>query len=205
MMETPRVDPAALREGLQLASEGVGPLVQRDYWCVIRESRMRPPELVSYLRLHFAELPPEALGTFRTPHSGAAGLDLGDEMEILLPGAGAVAVRVVHLTSHTLTVATLRGHPIAGRITFGAYPNARGDVIIHIRSRSRAASTLHRLGHFAAGDAMQSTTWTDFLDRLANTVGAGVIGAIHEESREVPEEVERRDPPLSPTFSAEGG
>jgi hypothetical protein len=197
-------DPVGLREGLQLASEGVGPLIQRDYWCVVRDSRMRPTVVVSYLRRHFAELPPEALGTFRAPHRGEAGLDLGDEMQILLPGAGEVAVRVVHLATHSLTVATLRGHPIAGRITFGAYPNRRGDVIVHIRSRSRAASTLQRMGHFAAGDAMQSTTWTDFLDRLANTVGAGVIGAIHEESREVPRAEERRDAPLSPTFVAEG-
>jgi hypothetical protein len=204
-MKTPAIDSAKLQEGLQLASEGVGPLVQRDYWCVIRECRMRPAELVSYLRRHFAELPPEALGTFRTPLAREEGLGPGDEMRILLPGAGEVGVRVIHLTSHSLTVATLRGHPVAGRITFGAYPNARGDVIAHIRSRSRAASTLHRLAHLAAGDAMQSTTWTDFLDRLANTVGAGVVGAIHEESREVPAEVERRDAPLSPTFRAQGG
>jgi hypothetical protein len=45
-------DPVGLRQGSQLASEGVGPLIQRDYWCVVRDSRMRPPVVVSYLRRH---------------------------------------------------------------------------------------------------------------------------------------------------------
>jgi hypothetical protein len=200
----PVPDPAALARGLHLAADGAGPLVQRDYWCVIRGCRHRPAALIGYLRRHFAELPPERLAAFRAPGGAAEPLGVGDEMEIGLPGAGRVRVRVVHVGAHMLTVATLRGHPVAGRITFGAYPNARGDVVFHIRSRSRAASALHRLGHFLAGDAMQSTTWIDFIDHLANTVGEGVIGAIHEDACRVPAEVERDDAPLTPTFHTDG-
>jgi hypothetical protein len=203
-MEPPAPAPAALTRGLQLPSDGTGPLVQRDYWCVIRGSRLRPPELVAYLRRHFAELPPERLAEFQAPRDGTVPLEAGDELDIALPGAGHVGVRVVHVASNTLTVATLEGHPIAGRITFGAYPNDRGDVVFHIRSRSRAASALHRLGHLVAGDTMQSTTWTDFIDRLANTVGEGVVGVIHEQEGEISEEVERSEGPLAPTFRAEG-
>jgi hypothetical protein len=49
---------------------------------------------------------------------------------------------------------------------------------------------------------MQSTTWTDFLDRLAHTVGSGVIGAIHEDTRTVPPADEQRDALFAPTFAA---
>ncbi len=190
-----------LEEGLQPASEGVGPLLQRDYWCVIRECGLGAVELMAYVRRHIAELPPEQLARFRSPR-GAAPLELGDELEIALPGAGKVGVRVIDLGSTSFTVATLRGHPIAGRLTFGAYPNGRGDIIFHIRSRARSASTLQRLGHFLAGEPMQSTTWTDFLDRLAHTVGEGVIGFIHDQTTRVSPEVERQDTLFSPTFRA---
>lgn len=202
-MERRPPDHEELREGLQPASEGSGPLLQRDYWCVIRDCRFGPGELTSYVRRHFSRLPPEQLAEFEPPREGEAPLELGDEMQIRLPGAGKVGVRVIHLTSSSFTVATLEGHPIAGRITFGAYRNDREDVIFHIRSRSRNASTLQYVGHVLAGEPMQSTTWTDFLDRLAHTVGDGVIGAIHEDTSKVPEEVERQDPLFSPTFIAE--
>jgi hypothetical protein len=192
-----------LREGLQEASEGRGPLLQHDYWCVIRDCRFPPGELMAFVRQHFASFPPEQLAKFGRPREDGAPLELGDELQIRLPGAGTVGVRVIHLAGSSFTVATLEGHPIAGRITFGAYRNEREDVVFHIRSRARNASTLQYLGHLVAGEPMQSTTWTDFLDRLAHMAGDGVIGAIHEETSEVPEEVERQDSLFSPTFVAE--
>jgi hypothetical protein len=188
-----------LEAGLQPASQGVGPLQQRDYWGVIRGCRFGPALLMDYVRRHFAELPPAELADFHAAADGAP-VELGDELEITLPGAGKVGVRVIHLTPHSFTVATLRGHPIAGRITFGAYPNPRGDVIFHIRSRARFATSLQRLGHYLAGEPMQSATWTDFIDRLAHTVGEGVIGTLHDQLSEVSPESEREDHPLSPTF-----
>jgi hypothetical protein len=203
-MEGRSVSQDKLRDGLQPASEGVGPLVQRDYWCVIRQCRFRSRELLSFVRHRFPQIPPEF--TRFEPASGeGAPLEIGDELKIRIPGAGTVAVRVVDVGPDSFTVATLVGHPVAGRITFGAYPNAHGDVVFHIRSRSRAASTLDRLGHLVAGDPMQTTTWTDFLDRLAHMTGDGVVGAIHEKESEVPEAVEREDSLVSPTFSAKGG
>lgn len=194
----------ALAEGLQLASEGIGPLLQRDYWCVIRECRFGPVELMEFARSNFSRIPPEQLADFGDRGSAEGPLDLGDEMAIRLPGAGKVGVRVVDVRPRTMTVATMEGHPVAGRITFGSYRNSRGDVIFHIRSRSRSASIVHHLGHLVAGEPMQSTTWTDFLDRLSQMAGEGVIGVIHEDTTRVPEAVEQRESPFSPTFLAEG-
>lgn len=194
-------DRGELRKGLQLYSEGAGPLLQHDYWCVIRGCPFDPAALMSHVREHFAEFPPAELADFE----GLEGpVELGDELRIRLPGAGMVGVRVIHVDARSMTVATLEGHPIAGRITFGAYRNERDDVIFHIRSRARNASTLQYLGYLVVGEPMQSTTWTDFLDRLAHTVGDGVVGVIHDETSEVSDEAERRDALFSPTFVAEG-
>jgi len=192
------------RGDLNPAAEGHGPLFQRDYWAVVRSCEMRPPELVEWVRRWFTSLPPREMATFRSAGEPQKLLEVGDELDIWLPGAGKVGVRVVHRDANSVTMATLKGHPIAGRITFGAYPNDRDDVIFHIRSRSRSSTLFHHLGFVIAGEPMQTTTWTDFIDRLAHTVGSGVIGVIHEETSEVAEPEEQADSPMSPTFVARG-
>ena len=119
--------------------------------------------------------------------------------------AGDCRVRVIHRDRNSLTLGTLEGHPEAGRITFGAYRNDRGDVIFHIRSRARASSDLRYAGFVALGEPMQTTTWTDFIDRLAHIAGDGVIGAIHADTSEVTDD-EAEDPAAicAPTFAARG-
>ena len=96
--------------------------------------------------------------------SGDAGLD------IRIRPAQQCGVRVIHEDAQSFTLATLEGHPEAGRITFGAYRNPAGAVIFHIRSRARSTTALQRLGFLAIGDAMQTNTWADFI-RNAAAVG----------------------------------
>ena len=101
-----------------------------------------------------------------------------------------------------ITLGTVGGHPEAGRITFGAYPNERGDVIFHIRSRARSSSATRYAGFLTAGESMQTNTWTDFIDRLAHTVGEGIVGAIQVETQEIDEEEDEAIE--TPTFIARG-
>jgi hypothetical protein len=195
---------ARLAEKLTPASEGSGPLLQRDYWGVIRESRSSAPEVAALVRARFPDFPPEALVVFTRPDGADGPLEVGDVLGVKIKGAPDTAVRVVHADDNSVTLATVRGHPEAGRITFGAYPNRRGDVVFHIRSRARSASPFHLTGFLAAGEPMQTNTWTDFVDRLAHTVGDGVVGAIRAETQEV-EETEADRVCEAPTFVAEGG
>jgi hypothetical protein len=187
---------------LQKQEMGTGALLQRDYWAVIRSARASPNELVDGLRARFPALAPEDLVRF-TP-AVERPLDLGDEMAVRITGAGRFRVRLVHRDRQSLTLATLTGHPEAGRITFGAYPNRRGDLVFHIRSRARASSRVRLLGFLLAGDPMQTNTWTDFVNRVAATFGDGVAGKVHAEKRAV--EPEPGDHALDrPTFLARGG
>ena len=102
----------------------------------------------------------------------------------------ACGVRVVHEDAQSLTLATLSGHPEAGRITFGSYRNAAGDVVFHIRSRARSGTALQRLGFLAIGDAMQTNTWADFIRNTAASVSARIAGSIHADTQEVDETME---------------
>lgn len=188
---------------LSLASQGYGPLLQRDYWCVIERCRFRPTELIDLVAARFPEFAPEDIVLFRRGDGGDTPLRVGDEVEVRIRAAGSFRVRVVHRDAQSFTVATIRGHPEAGRITFGAYRNAHGDVIFHIRSRARSSTVLRWLGFRTAGEAMQTYCWTDFVNRVALTTGEGLIGPIHAETRRIPDEPERVLA-ATPTFLARG-
>ena len=185
---------------LLAATQGAGPLLQRDYWAVFTGSPLTPSDVMAYVKAHFCSLPPASLVSFDAPH----GLARDATLNIVIKPSQACAVRVVHETPQSVTLATLQGHPEAGRITFGAYRNVDGHVIFHIRSRARSATTLKRVGFLAIGDAMQTNTWTDFIRNTAAGVGAHIAGAIHADTQHVDETPEDDAPLIAPTFTAEG-
>jgi hypothetical protein len=188
------------------AEAGTGPLLQRDYWAVIKDCRYRPSAIMDLVSRRFPELAPEELCVFGRAGEERWGrpLALGDELTVRIRGAGTFGVRVIHQDAQSLTLGTLEGHPEAGRITFGAYRNGRGDVIFHIRSRARSGSLFHYWGFVAAGEAMQTNTWTEFVLRAAVTAGRGVIGAIHADTTRLEDEPEGTDAEHDPTFIAAG-
>jgi len=182
------------------ATQGAGPLLQRDYWAVFERCALKPSELMAHVKSHFCELPPASLVHFDAPD----GLRCGAELDIRIRPAQSCRVRVLHEDSQTITLGTLPGHPEAGRITFGAYRNPAGAVVFHIRSRARSATVSKRVGFLAIGDAMQTNTWTDFINSTAASVGARITGAIRAETAEVEEVPEDDDPAGAPTFGAVG-
>ena len=182
------------------ASQGAGPLLQRDYWAVLSDCTLKPSEVMTHVRSNFCALPPDALVSFDAPD----GLTLNAVLDIVIRPSQRCAVRVIHADAQSVTFATQTGHPEAGRITFGSYRNDNGDVIFHIRSRARSATTLKRLGFLAIGDAMQTNTWSDFIRNTATAVGARVRDVIHTDTTEADERPEDDEPLDAPTFIATG-
>ena len=185
------------------AAAGVGQLIQRDYWAIVDDSRLRPNEVIGEVAARFWEFAPEDLVRFAPAGElGRRGLQVGDELEVDIRLAGSCAVRVVHRDACSLTLATLEGHPEAGRISFGAYRHEDGRVIFHIRSRARASTTAGLAGYRVVGEPMQTTTWTDFVERVAVAVGRGAADYVFEESQ-YDEDVDG-DEDDGPTFIARG-
>jgi hypothetical protein len=182
------------------ATHGVGPLLQRDYWAVFTGCPLTPSAVMSQVKAHFCSLPPASLVSFDAPN----GLVADATLNIVITPGQVCAVRVVHETPQSVTLATVQGHPEAGRITFGAYRNAEGNVIFHIRSRARSTTMLKRIGFLAIGDAMQTNTWTDFIRNTAAVVGAHIADAIHADTQHVDELPEDDEPLIAPTFTAVG-
>lgn len=189
-----------MAEDLQPAADGVGPLLQRDYWAVFDGCAKRPSEVMAYVKAHFCDLPPPSLVKF-----ALNGLpELASELDIEIMPAQQCKVRVVHADAQSLTLGTLEGHPEAGRITFGAYRHDTGDVVFHIRSRARSSDRVSLFGFKAMGEAMQTNTWTDFINNTADALGVAIRGAIQAETVEVDERPDDREPLDRPTYTATG-
>lgn len=189
---------------LQPASEGEGELLQRDYWAVLKDPKFDLHGVARELIEHFEHFAPPDLVRFKRGGGAGKALARGDELEVHISPAGSFGVRVVDTNSLSLTLATDDGHPEAGRITFGVYPNDEGDIVFHIRSRARSGSKRFALGFLTAGEPMQTTTWTGYIDRLAAVVANGCRDVIHVETQKVDEtEADRRVEGLEPTFRAE--
>lgn len=188
------------RHGLQLAAEGYGPLLRRDYWAVIRNARATPRQVMAAVRAHFPAFAPAELARFTSRAAAARPLAPGDELDVRIAGAGMCRVQVVHADDLSFTLATEPGHPEAGRITFGCYRNRRGDPIFHVRSVARASSRFTLAGFRATGEVMQTSTWTDFVNRVAVAFGEGPLGFVHAETRRIPDEA--AELARAPTFLA---
>ncbi len=194
---------AELETDLAPPADGAGKLLQRDYWAVIKNCEAGPRKVASLVRDQFWDFPPPELVKFTPVDGSAAPLAVGDEMDVEIRMAGTFQVRVLHADDNSITLGTVKGHPEAGRITFGAYRNERNDVVFHIRSLARSGSQIQLLGFKALGEAMQTNTWTDFINKVAVCAGNGVIGEIVAETHERDDDDIDSDD-VSPTFIAQG-
>ena len=193
----------ATQNDLQLAEAGAGALLQRDYWAVIDACSQAPRAIMADLRRRFCEFAPPELVQFTRSRKNDAPLDVGDELEVSIRMAAECRVRLVCRSERSFTLATLSGHPEAGRITFGAYRHDSGAVIFHIRSRSRSGSVVYSAGFFAIGEAMQTNTWAEFVANVAQTYGIGVLGELHVDTQCVDATAEDGHA-CNPTFDARG-
>ena len=98
-------------ESIQYATEGFGPLLQRDYWGIFRGVQKSPPEISEAVRAHFADFSPRETATFRCCSDSSGPLSIGDEMDIKIALLGWCKVRVVDVTECSLTLRTLAGTP----------------------------------------------------------------------------------------------
>jgi len=173
---------------------------------VLTSSEAGPRDAARLLLSRFTEFAPPDLLRFERRSEAAGSLETGETLEVVIRALGTFSVRVVHQDQLSVTLVTETGHPEAGRITFGAYPNGDGEAVLHIRSRARAGSPYFALVFPAAAQPMQTTTWTGFLDRWAAVAGGRIRDVIHEETREVSEEPgDRRMHDIFPTFRAVRG
>ncbi len=164
------------------ASQGAGPLLQRDYWAPLHGTHFMPGGLMRLVGSEFPRFANPALAAFSFVKEPP--LEIGHEMRIEIRGYGTCHVRVVEQSPLTLTLRTLEDHFEAGRITFGSW-REDGQLLFKIRSRARTRSKPLLLGWAAGGWKAQEESWKQFIKNLAEACGATIPGEIHEETCEV--------------------
>jgi hypothetical protein len=181
---TPEPTPEEQRR-VQLAPEGVGPLFLRDYVLTMEGSRCSPEEVIQRMREDFPSLSPDLLAKFTRPKTDAGPLAVGSTMHVDIKGAGHCGVMVTHLEPRSLTLRTQEGHFEAGRITFAAYPDDQGRIVLHIRSRARIRDPHRYVLYGLGGMYAQATIWITFLKRLAAACGGEGVGNVATSTEEV--------------------
>lgn len=189
------------QQDIQLATEGAGPLLQRDYVVVLDGSPCTPEAAVAKIRADFPSFSPEELARFTRPVGAAGLLAVGDTMHVSILGVGDCGVKVTHLGPGSLTLRTLKGHPEAGRITFGAFRDEAGRLVCRIRSRARQRSRRLFAGYLMVGIHGQTRVWVTFLERLAAACEGRVLGEVLTSTDEVEELPEDRGVGEAPTLS----
>jgi hypothetical protein len=155
---------------IQTVAAGHGPLWQRDYRVVLEQSTLTPEAIAAMMRAEFPAFSPDELTKFTRPNGNSTPLEVGDEMQVEIRGAGTCEVRCIHVGPRSLTLRTLDGHMEAGRITFGAY-RENGKLVIHIRSRARSGSRRRHVAYLLLGRNMQARLWNLFVAGVAARCG----------------------------------
>ena len=193
-------------QAIVYASEGTGPLLERDYRVVVEGTGLTPETLVKALRERFEKFAPTETACFRRAGKEPGPLDVGDELDIKIALLGDCRVRVAHVDTLGITLRTLKGHPEAGRITFGALRDEKGRTVFRILSRTRASGLTSYLGYLVLGKQMQSRCWIRFIDRIVADSGGRVAGGrVQVRTRKVTEDATDCTGCDSPTFACGTG
>jgi Domain of unknown function (DUF1990) len=185
------------------AVHGCGPLLERDYFAAIEGASCTPEQVGAMIRDRFEEFAPPETAVFRRAGADKVPLEVDDELEIRIALLGHCRVRIVHADARSLTMRTLKGHPEAGRITFGASRDAEGRLTFRILSRTRASGLTNYLGFLLMGKQMQARCWIRFIDRVAEDCGGRIVGRIRVRTRKDAEDPADRGERDTPTFVCE--
>lgn len=195
------VTPTPLREGLrllaeeqpeQLSSDGVGGLERQRYWADIRGSRLSADEVFRLVREEFYTLPPAGLVEVGAETVGGTGLDEGETLTLALPLRGHIQVRCVEVAGGVATCVTLEGHPLSGVIRFMVEEPAPDTIRFEVRSYTRSADLIDRLGLAAGGSLAQSATWNAVVEAVVERSGGSTPAGVQETHETLDEEEARK-------------
>jgi hypothetical protein len=173
----------------QPATSGSGPLLHRRYAVHVPNGHLDRDALMREIKRHVAELSPASLAAFRKSVGDEYEMRVGDEYDITILGPWNGRVRVVKVSRHAFTLATLQGHPEAGHITFSVHQpsatNASLPVTIESWARARDATVEVAYDTLKLGKRVQSEVWVTFLQRIAKMAGARRVPRVRITSERV--------------------
>lgn len=166
----------------QPAAHGAGPELERRYCLEVARPRLSPTALMHAIQADLPSFAPQSLADFERRSGQPGALHVGDEFYVKILGPWNGGVRVTAVDAVSFELATLEGHPEAGRISFKVWvPNAEPDQLqfqIHSRARSRDGVVAFVYDTLGGGKLMQEATWVEFCQRVAQASGGEALGPV---------------------------
>jgi uncharacterized protein (UPF0548 family) len=178
-------DPAEL----QLASDGVGPLIHRIYRTRIVGSSVDPEELMARMTADLDQVAPSEFATFQRVGPDSDRVAIGDEYVVRMPGPWDGPVRIIAVDPTSFRFATLPDHLEAGQIEFRVGADYR-SLWFEIESWARSGDQLSDLlyDHLRISKEVQLHMWSSVLRRVVGLTEGKMEGGIVIVTRLVPEE-----------------
>lgn len=170
----------------QPAAQGAGPQLERRYFVDLERARLSPAQLMHAIQADLPHFSPALLASFEQQAGEPGTLRVGDEFHIKIFGPWNGSVRVVQVSATRFELATLEGHPEAGRICFEVHhlDERPGELRFEIRSQARSRDGLVAFAYdtLGGGRLMQEATWVEFCRRVAAASGGQARGGITVET-----------------------
>lgn len=170
----------------QPADTGAGPFLERTYCVDIARPRLSARALMHEVQCHLPDFSPDLLAEFKKTAGAPDCLRPGDEFAVKILGPWNGNVRVTDVAEDSFELATLQGHPEAGRIRFSARPDDRRPGVVRFEIRSWARSRDGLVAFFydklGAGKRVQEQTWRLFCEKVAERSGGEPLGPVSIET-----------------------
>lgn len=172
LVATLGITPIPLDDGLavlvdiqpeQKPGDGVGSIAHKRFWADIVGARLDAGSLMDAFKSHINEIMPI---DFASEPGAPTTITEGATMTAQLPLRGTVQMRVEECSPHHVTLATLRGHPIAGVVRFSAAEHASGALRFQVAVHAQAASVVDWMMLKTAGSTAQNATWKTVVERM---------------------------------------
>ncbi len=184
------VTPTTLGEGLgrladelpeTLPAEGTGTLHRQRYWADIHGSRLTKEELFEVVRTEFYALAPSGLLEVGAEPGSRTAMEEGATLTLEIPLRGHIQVRCVDISDCTITMVTLEGHPLSGAIRFDVSEVSPEVLRFEIRSFTRSADLIDRIGMRTFGKVAQRATWRSVVSAGVDRSGGTAPDGVQEE------------------------
>jgi nucleoside-diphosphate-sugar epimerase len=174
---------AELAEALpeQTPDEGVGKLERQRFMVEIVRPRLSADQLFQRLCARLDDF--VAFDAEAEPGSDSR-LEVGRTLSLRLPPRGHAQVRVEEIAGHTITLATIAGHPLAGVVRFEI--EQEPDVLrFTIDIAERPATRLDQIGMAVLGRGSQRRAWTQTAERVAEAAGGHTPDGVRHDAWEL--------------------
>lgn len=190
------IEPVGLEHGLrmlvdalpeQTPEEGIGALEHKTFAIEIIGSGLTPSQVIDRFREHGPELMDVE---FESEPGTDDRIELGATLTGELPLRGHFQVRVEESEPDRVTLATLKGHPLAGIVRFTAQQSGAG-IRFAVDVYARPATELDRVTIRTFGRFQQDANWKHLCERMAELCGGAAPDGVSEEERYLEDEEAR--------------